>query len=139
MLGKLPPAVAEDVMRGVINDWSDPTAPDTKPFLLKWVQAHPESTEGSRMADSLVRAQFESDATGQSALNLIQEITPGPVHDDAIATMSEAWSEKDPEAASKWVTTLPEGSKARDLAAAKLANKIQSDDPEGALLWDRRR
>ena len=50
-------------------------------------------------------------------------------------SIAESWAEKDPEAASKWVTSLPEGSAGRDLAAKKLVEKIQSEDPEGAMLW----
>ncbi len=135
VLEKLPSDVAEHVLGGAIADWPDASAPTTKSFLLKWLATHPEGTEGASMAAGLLYAAFQSDASGQKALQFLQELPPGPTHDQSIETIAETWSEKDPEAASKWVTSLPEGSPGRDLAAHKLVQKIQDDDPEGAMLW----
>ncbi len=133
-LEKLPATIADDVMRGVINDWSDHTHPQTKPFLLQWLAKHPEAPEGSHLAESLVRTHIESDPTAQSALAFIKELPPGPARDNTISSLTDAWVQEDAETASKWVATLPEGN-ARDLASAQLAKGIQEDDPEGALIW----
>jgi hypothetical protein len=133
-LEKLPSTIADDVMRGVINDWPDTSDPQTKAFLFQWLDKHPEAPEGSHMADSLVRSQMEADPTANTAMAFIKELPLGSVKDRAISSMTEAWVQQDAETASKWVATLPEGN-ARDMAALQLAQGIQEDDPEGALIW----
>ena len=48
--------------------------------------------------------------------------------------IAEKWISKDPEAASEWLATWPEGEDKADVVGI-LINKIKDDDPERAITW----
>jgi hypothetical protein len=82
---------------------------------LQWVEAQPPGVQRDRLL-ARVNTLQQPAVAASTALN---EISPGPIQEDAIANAVRSWSYQDAAAASQWVGDLPQG-RLRDLAKAAL-------------------
>lgn len=100
-----------------------------------WLARHPESEEGSAPAENLASHQYDLNKTAAELTNWIEQMPDGPAQLGASKGLLDKWAVDDPEAASKWVASLPPGSELRDSAAAALVGQIHEQDPASALTW----
>jgi hypothetical protein len=85
---------------------------------LQWVEAQPPGVQRDRLLARVNTIQAAA-SPGDAANTALNDITPGPIQDDAVADVVHSWSFQDAAAASHWVGELPQG-RLRDLAKAAL-------------------
>jgi hypothetical protein len=61
-------------------------------------------------------------------------MSPGDDLNNATANVAKSWLQQDPNAASQWVDTLPQGS-AKDAAINQIITSVGTNDPASAFTW----
>ncbi|MFT4550401.1 MAG: hypothetical protein ACI8XO_003630 [Verrucomicrobiales bacterium] len=74
-------------------------------------------------------------AANDDLLAIIEALPGGETKSRAVGALAQSWVAAEPEAASRWVASLPEGSGARDAAVASLVREIAVDAPDTATTW----
>jgi hypothetical protein len=88
---------------------------------LRWVEAQPPGAQRDQLLARIIDVQAQT-APADAASTVLNQISPGPMQDAAVASVVRQWSIQDADAAAAWVEELPNG---RDLQMRLLRVEYQ--------------
>jgi hypothetical protein len=75
---------------------------------LRWVEAQPPGAQRDQLLARIIDVQAQT-APADAASTVLNQISPGPMQDAAVASVVRQWSIQDADAAAAWVEELPNG------------------------------
>jgi hypothetical protein len=98
---------------------------------LSWAESLPDAASRDAVLPNILSVIGETDL--RQATQMFSRLSP-TAQESAVGTIASRWADEDPQAASRWAATLPEG-RVRERAVNDVIGRWAEIDPYNAASW----